>query len=198
MTSDVKAYIDLCDVCQRVKIPRHRLYKSLQSLPQSSSLWEEITADFIVLLLPSKRNGVVYNMILVVIDQYTKMAIYIPTTNTINASEFADLFVNYIITKYSVPKGIITDRGSIFMSVFWSEICFQSKVKRRLSTAYYPQTDRQTEQQNQTLEHYLYTYCTDNQDNWAGLLPLAEFAYNNAKHITTNDTPFHLLYNYHS
>ena len=33
-------------------------------------------------------------------------------------------------------------------------------------------------------------YCNYQQDNWSSLLPLAEFAYNNAPHATTGTSPF--------
>ena len=63
-----------------------------------------------------------------------------------------------------------------------------------MSTAFHPQTDSQTERQNQTLETYLRIFANDEQDNWASLLPLAEFAYNNSVHSATNLTPFSVVY----
>ena len=71
------------------------------------------------------------------------------------------------------------------------------KVKRRLSTAFHPQTDRQTERQNQTLEHYLRVYCCEQQDDWAELLPVAEFAYMQSQHKTLGCSPFYTIYGYH-
>jgi hypothetical protein len=70
-------------------------------------------------------------------------------------------------------------------------------VKRRLSTAFHPQTDGQTERQNQTIEQYLRCYCNYRQDDWYSKLPLAEFTYNNSVHSTTGLTPFYALYGYH-
>jgi hypothetical protein len=52
-------------------------------------------------------------------------------------------------------------------------------TKKKLSTAYYLQTDRQTEQTNQTIETYLQIYSNQQQDNWVLLLPIAQIAYNN-------------------
>ena len=49
-------------------------------------------------------------------------------------------------------------------------------------TAYYPQTDGQTEHVNQALEQYLRCYVDYNLSNWLDLLPSAEFAYNNQAH----------------
>ncbi|KFY97961.1 hypothetical protein V498_01758 [Pseudogymnoascus sp. VKM F-4517 (FW-2822)] len=73
---------------------------------------------------------------------------------------------------------------------------FCLKIRRWLSTAFRPQTDGQTEQQNQTLEHYLRSYCNYSQDDWAAKLALTEFSYNNSTHNTTGKAPFYLLYSY--
>ena len=53
------------------------------------------------------------------------------------------------------------------------------------------------EQTNQVLEQYLCTYTNYQQDNWAPLLPLAEFAYNNAASATTGVSPFFVNKGYH-
>jgi hypothetical protein len=63
-------------------------------------------------LLPSTRNGRVYNSILVIIDRFTKIAIYIPYNKTCTIEELADIFYEEIIYKYRVPQGIVLDRGS--------------------------------------------------------------------------------------
>jgi RNase H-like domain found in reverse transcriptase/Reverse transcriptase (RNA-dependent DNA polymerase)/Integrase zinc binding domain/Chromo (CHRromatin Organisation MOdifier) domain/Integrase core domain len=196
MAKDVRKYIQTCDVCQRVKTKRHRPYGELQPLPRPKNPWKEITMDFITDLPPSSRGGAVYNSILVVVDRFTKMALYIPVNKTITSAELADILTENIICKYGKPNGIVTDRGSVFTSTFWSEFCYASKVKRRLSTAFHPQTDGQTERQNQTIEHWLRCYCSEDQSNWAKLLPLAEFAYNNAKQSSSKYSPFYTLYGY--
>ncbi len=70
-------------------------------------------------------------------------------------------------------------------------------TKSQLSSAFHPQTDRQTERVNQVLEQYLRCFINYEQDNWASLLPFAEFAYNNAQHSTTSLSPFFANYGYH-
>ena len=147
MSQDVKDYVASCDVCQRVKVPRHRPYGSLTSLPKPEGPWQQIAIDFITGLPLSKRKGIIYNAILVVIDRYTKMARYIPTTKTVTAVELADLFFEEIICRFGVPKGCVTDRGSVFTSAYWSDLCYYLQIKQRLSTAFHPQTDGQTKQQ---------------------------------------------------
>jgi len=62
---------------------------------------------------------------------------------------------------------------------------------------YHPEGDGQTEHTNQTLEQYLHVYCNYQQDNWSELLPLVEFAYNNALSATTGVSPFFANKGYH-
>jgi hypothetical protein len=63
-------------------------------------------------------------------------------------------------------------------------------MKLHFTSGYYPEGNGQTECVNQTLEQYLRMYCNYQQDNWKSLLPLAEFAYNNAPNATTGVSPF--------
>jgi len=65
------------------------------------------------------------------------------------------------------------------------------------TSGYHPEGDGQTECTNQILEQYLYVYCNYQQDNWSELLPLAEFAYNNAPSATTGVSPFFANKGYH-
>jgi hypothetical protein len=69
-------------------------------------------------------------------------------------------------------------------------------IDHRLSTAYHPQTNGQTERTNQTVEQYLRHYINYEQNDWAHFLPMAQFAYNNAMHATTKETPFFTNYGY--
>ena len=193
----VGEYVKTCDICQRTKAPRHKPYGELSSLPVSKNPWKEITMDFVTGLPPSKRGGVVYDSIFVVVDRCTKMARYIPTTVKCGAAELAETFFTEIVLKFGMPNGIVSDRGPVFTSAFWSSVCYHSKIKRRLSTAFHPQTDGLTERQNQVLEHYLRTFADGEQSQWANHLPLAEFAYNNSRHSSTGESPFYLMYGYH-
>lgn len=66
----------------------------------------------------------------------------------------------------------------------------QLGTNHKLSTAFHPQTDGQTERLNQTMEQYLRSYVNYKQDNWVELLPLAQFAYNSALSEATKTSPF--------
>ena len=66
-----------------------------------------------------------------------------------------------------------------------------------MSTAFHPQTDGQTERMNQVLKAYLRSFIAQDQDDWADLLLMAEFAYNNSAAAATGMTPFFANMGYH-
>ena len=96
-----------------------------------------------------------------------------------------------------IPKNIISYRGPQFASKFWKSLFNQLGVEVRHSSAYHPQTDVQSERVNQVLEQYLRCNINNLQDNWVELLPLAEFAYNNAEHASTKHSPFFINFGQH-
>ena len=149
--------------------------------------------------LPQSANwrGNRYDSILVIIDQITKMVYYEPVQTTITAPALAEVIVNVVVRQHGLPNSIVRDFGSVFTSKFWSSLYYFLSIKRRLSTAFYPQTDSQIERQNSTMEAYFRAFVNYKQDNWARLLPMAEFAYNNAKHTSMGYTPFELNCGYH-
>jgi hypothetical protein len=192
--NDVRDHVSTCDICQRMKAPRHKPYGLLKPLPRPTSPWKDIAMDFITGLPPAGRRGKAYDAILVVVDRYSKMARYIACTKDIDAPELAERLCEEIVSKFGMPESIVTDRGSLFTSAWWTTFCHYMKVKRRMSTAFRPQTDGQTERQNQTLEAYLRCYVNHRQDDWVRLLPSAEFAYNNSVNASTGMTPFGICY----
>jgi hypothetical protein len=79
----------------------------------------------------------VYNAIYIIVDYYTKMALYLPIVKTITITKLADLFLNKVVRHFKTPRGIISNYSSIFTSEFWLELCFTIKIKYKLSMAFY-------------------------------------------------------------
>ena len=92
-------------------------------------------------LSSSLHLSVACDAILVVVDRFLKMVRYIPTVNTIDAIDIGVLITDHIISKFGVPKSIVSDRGSIFTSSYWESLCFYLATRRCLLTAFYPQID---------------------------------------------------------
>ena len=112
--------------------------------------------DFVTRLpVSTDWKGESYDFILVIVDWLTKMVYYEPVKVTIDAPGLAEVIFNVVVRYHDLPDSIVSDRGSLFTSKFWSSLCYFLGIKQRLSTAFYPQTDSQTEWQNSIMEAYL-------------------------------------------
>jgi len=149
--------------------------------------------DFIEQL--SESQG--FTEILVVVDRLTKQAIFIPTQRSIDANDLVEIFMKDIFSKHGVPAHITLDRETEFVSRFFKSLASALNMKLHFTSGYHPEADGQTECTNQTLEQYLRIYCNYQQSDWAHLLPLVEFTYNNALSATTGISSFFTNKGYH-
>ena len=83
------------------------------------------------------------------------MALFLPVEETIDAAELAELLYKEVELRFGPPDRIVSDRDLRITSQFWAEICHYSIIKRRMSTAFHPQTDGQTEILNRIVKNYL-------------------------------------------
>ena len=101
--------------------------------------------DFVTgLPLSADWKGDSYDSILIIVDRLTKMVHYKPVKVIIDAPGLAEVIIDVVVRHHGLPDSIVTDKGLLFTSKFWSSLCYFLGVKRRLSTAFHPQTDGQT------------------------------------------------------
>jgi len=150
----LREYVKSCDTCAQSKAPRHRPFGLLRPLSIPSRPWGSIAMDFIRDLPTIKAK----NSILVVVDRLTKMAHFTPCSKSITIEETAQSILDEIVRLHGLPKEIVSDRGPQFAFKFWRRLFELLGVDIRLSSAFHPETDGQTERTNQTLEQYL--HCT--------------------------------------
>ena len=151
MWKDVKEFVFSCDVCSRSNIPRHRPYGLLQALHVPHRPWSSVSIDFITDLPLSNA----YNNIFVVVDRLTKMAHFVPCKKTSSSEDTTRLFLDNVYCYHGLPDDIVLDQGTQFVSKFWRFLFDILKVEIKLTSAFHPQTDSQTEWVNQVLEQYL-------------------------------------------
>ena len=116
----------------------------------------------------------------------------------ISIKAVAQLFIVNMFSKHSILSHVTCDHGSEFIFRFFYLLGEALNIHIHFTSGYHPEADGQTERVNQTLEQYLHTYCNYQQDNWALLLPLTEFAYNNTPHASTGVSPFFANKGYNS
>jgi Integrase zinc binding domain/Chromo (CHRromatin Organisation MOdifier) domain/Integrase core domain len=190
---DVKDYVKGCSLCQRSKNVHQSLAAPLKPNTVHHGPWKNITADFIT-GLPTSGG---YDSILVVVCRHTKQAHFIGCNDTVSAEELARLYRDNVWKLHGLPDTITTDRGPQFSAEFTRELNRMLGIQTKLSTAYHPETDGQTERVNQELERYLRWYVDYRQGDWSEFLATAEFAYNNKIHSATQASPFFLNYGLH-
>ena len=189
---DVRKFVESCTGCKRNKTVRQKPAGLLHPLPVPPRPWHSLSMDMIVDLPMTGQ----WDSILVVVDRLTKFAHFIPCAKTLDSAGLADLFIQNVIKLHGLPNNIVSDRGSIFVSQFWSAIMMKLNIKQCLSSAYHPESDGQTERVNQCLEQYLRIYSDYQQTNWASTLPLAELVYHSQHHVSIKMSPVEALYGY--
>lgn len=141
MKSTVQRYVSECSVCQQAKPDRSKLPSLLQPLPVPDRAWTVISMDFID-GLPTSGDS---NCILVVVDLFSKYSHFLPLKHPFTAAVVAQVFFSNVYKLHGLPTAIISDRDKIFTSHFWKELFKLAGVELRMSTAYHPQSDRQSE-----------------------------------------------------
>ncbi|QRW17328.1 Retrotransposable element Tf2 protein [Rhizoctonia solani] len=172
MKSSAKEWVECCPTCQANR-RAHNPVIALKPLEVPPFPFHTISYDFITGF--PKSEG--HDAILVVIDSFSKLGHFIPTSKKVSAKGLADLFISHIWKLHGLPGSLPTIGNQTFLLL-----------------AYHPESDGQTERVNQFIEFYLRSYVAADHSDWVKWLPLAEYAYNNAKHSATGKTPFELIY----
>lgn len=193
MKFDITAYIKECKICQRNKPEHVHSPGLLQPIDIPDQAWEVISMDFIEGLPKSKGK----NVILVVVDKLTRYCHLLALSHPYSAQTVAHELLNSVVQLHGVSQAIISDRDTIFVSAFWKELFTALGTKLKLSSAYHPQTDGQTERVNQCIEMYLRCMTGHRPTDWVTWLPLAEWWYNTNHHSALGMSPYQALYSTH-
>jgi hypothetical protein len=188
----VLSYVDGCDTCQRGKSYPEMPAGKLMPNPIPTAPWIDISVDFIT-GLPEAQG---YDSIFVVCDRFTKQVHIIPTTKETSSLGLARLYRDHVWKLHGLPNTVISDRGPQFAAAFMKELNKILGIQTKLSTAYHPQTDGQTERMNQELEQYLRLFVDHRQTDWPEWLAIAEFSYNNKFQSSIRVSPFYANYGY--
>jgi len=190
MKRDVAQYVVSCPTCQQSKYSNQHPAGLLQPIPIPTRNWQQVTMDFVT-GIPTTSNYS-YDMIMVVVDRLSKYAHFIPTYITCDGKDIATYFYDGIVRLHGVPESIISDRDVRFNSTFWQQLWSRLGTDIRLSTAYHPQTDGQTERVNRTLIEMLRCMVDEAQSDWDDCLTSCEIAYNTSQHSGSQHTPYFL------
>ena len=113
----------------------------------------------------------IYDSILIIVDRLTKIVYYESVKVTIDVARLAEVIIDIVVWHHGLLDLIVMDKGLLFTSKFWLSLCYFLNIKRRLSPAFYPQTNGQTKKQNSIIEVYLRAFINFEQNDWASYYP---------------------------
>jgi len=186
MSRYIGQYVSTCDLCLRTKPWRHSPVGELQLLSIPDAQWDTLSVDFMVELPESSRHDTV----MTVVDSVSKRVHFVPTHTTVTAEGAVRLFLHHVWKLHSLPKCVVSDHGSQFVASFTKELYRLLGIRLSSSTAWYSQTDGQTERVNQELDQFLCLFINEWQNDWYDLLPIVEFQHNNHVHSATQQPLF--------
>lgn len=185
---DVEAYVKTCHSCQTNKIWRHNTQPLLSPLSIPSGCWRTIGVDLIQDLPPSSG----FTAICVFVDHFSKAVRLVPTTISLNAAGFADIFFREVFPHYGFPLRVVSDQGTQWNNAFFKDLCQLLDINLAMSSSFHPQTNAATERSNAVVAEMLRHFVAPNHNDWSRWLPLVEFAINNSYHDAIGCTPFSL------
>ena len=148
--------------------------------------WTYLIVDFIMKLLVVAGK----DAILVVYNRLSKMTHFVATTEGTSAERLVKLFRDNIWKLHRLFESVVSDQGPQFAAELTKELNKMLGIETRLSTAFHPQMDGQTEKMNQELEQYLRFFVEHRQKGWPEWLASAEFVVNNKVHMATKVLSF--------
>jgi len=144
VTRDVGKYVEECDLYQRMKNRTEEPVGKLKLSEVPKKPWSYLTVDFIT-KLPVVAGK---DAVLVVCDRLSKMTHFVAMTERTSAEGLARLFQNNVWKLHGLPESVVLDRGPQFAAELTKELNRMLGIKTKLSTAFHPQTDGQTERMN--------------------------------------------------
>lgn len=185
LNADVDTFCKSCVTCKTSKPANHTPYRLLNTLKVPMCPWETISIDFIGPLPKSKNLLGTFDMIMVIICHLTSMVHLVPTKQTYQAKDIAEVIFDRVYKHHGMPKNIVSNRDTLFTSTFWNHLNELTGVELRISSSYHPQSDGATERANHTMTQMLHQCLSLNQKDWVMKIPAIEFLMNSASSQTT-------------
>jgi hypothetical protein len=151
--------------------------------------WHTVGLDYLIHLLES--NGFI--RVLIVVDHLTRMAHFLPCTETNTAEETATLFLHGVYRLHGLPRVLtvlISDRDPKFASGLWQALWRRLGTRLNMSSSPHTETDELTDRVNNTFQQLLRCFCCYDGSDWTTLPPQVEFAYNASRALGIEHTPF--------
>ena len=151
--------------------------------------------DSVLGVPPWPTNKETYNAVLTITDRATKMVHFVATNKDEKATDTARYFIKHVVKTHGLPRSVICDRDTKFLSLFWQTVMQLLGFSARTTSCSHPQAKWQAERTNQRLQQYLRVFVKHSPD-WPAGLATAEMAINNTPLEGTKFSPYELNLGY--
>ncbi|XP_049267363.1 uncharacterized protein LOC125756539 [Rhipicephalus sanguineus] len=188
--SDITRFVKSCDICQRT-IPKHLVGRvPLGNTPIIDTPFKRVAIDIVGPLSPMSESGNKY--VLTMVDMATRYpdAVALPSIETERVAEaLLEMF-----SRVGVPREIISDRGTSFLSRLMKELSRLLSFTQLPTTPYHPMANGLVERFNGTLKQMIRRMCQESPKKWDRYLAPLLFAYREVPQSSLGFSPFDLLY----
>ncbi|GFU76717.1 transposon Tf2-9 polyprotein [Trichonephila clavipes] len=182
MRKYITDYVKNCPDCIKYKASNQKPSGLLQT-PVPAQRFETLAIDLFG-PLPESKDG--KRWILIIEDCTTKWVELFALPNA-TAKECAITLIEEVLLRYGIPRRLISDNGTQFVSAVMQQICYLLNIHQSLIPVYHPQANP-VERKNRDLKPRLAILVQDKHDCWSEKLPFIRFALNTAKCETTGQT----------
>lgn len=153
-------------------------------------MFQRISCD-IVGPLPITHSGNKY--VLSIVDHFSRYTEFFALPDQ-TSETIASVLVHRYLTKYGIPKELITDQGASFTSELMKEMCKLLKIRKLQTTGYHPMSNGRTEITHKTLSKMLSHYVNKSQNDWDSYLSYVCMAYNSSYHEAVGYSPYEIVF----
>ena len=199
MAADVADYVNQCTPCKLQKTSKQTKHGKLKLFPAHKP-WEVVHVD-IVGPYPTTSQG--NKFILSAICRFSRFC-ELTSMPDMKASTCAQAFLNSVVTRYGVPRTIITDRGKQFSGTLWAAIMESTHIRingnnttpirHAMTTSMAPQTNGAVERMHRVLRSTLAILAREYNQEWDTLLQYCAYAFRTSQHASTGMSPYEIVF----
>ena len=152
MYKNVGEYIKQCSTCAKNKPRSWREKQMLLPLPIATKSFAEIEVDFIPFLPESGDKK--YTCIATFVDCHSKIAIFVPTHDTLTSEQLAQLYIRNIFPHWGLPTRWISDNDTIIDSTFYNALLHDLHIPVTFAAPFHKDTTGLVDEQTKQLNHY--------------------------------------------
>ena len=188
MFADAEKFAKTCPECVVASGSGRRCKPLLHPIPVQRP-FQVLGIDVMDLPVTEKGN----RHVVVIQDLFTKWPMVFPVQDQ-KALRIAKLIAEEVVPLFGVPGGLLSDRGTNFLSHLVLDLCRMLGITKLNTTAHHPQCDGAVERFNRTLKTMLRKHAARFGNQWDTYLSGVLWAYRNTPHTSTGEKPSFLLF----